>query len=185
MQAASRHGARRRRIRERSWLWWWTQIEGLRSVRPMTAPLPGPLASGESDLQTAQSEVDPYRQGQYARSALDAAAEVAWDCDASAEDRDRAVAIMRSSLELTPRPDPDTLLRDAQNMLTEARGEAEPHRRRELARSALAKARAAMRHRGVDDQQRAQARQVIGAGRMIVNTGGGGRDASAQGSARA
>jgi hypothetical protein len=94
-----------------------------------------------------------------------------WDRDASAEDRDRALAIMRSSLELTPKPDPDHLLRDAQNILTEARGETDPYRRRELARSALAKARAAMRHHGVGDQQRAQLRQVIGAGRMIVNAG--------------
>jgi hypothetical protein len=138
----------------------------------MTAPLPGALNAAESDLQTAQSEVEPYRQGQYARSALDldAAAEVAWDRDASAEDRDRAVAIMRSALELTPKPDPGSLLREAQTMLTEARGEADPHRRRELAGSALAKARAAMRHRDVDAQERAQARQVIGAGRMIANT---------------
>jgi hypothetical protein len=89
----------------------------------------------------------------------------------SAEDRDRAVVIMRSALELTPKPDPGSLLREAQNLLTDARGEADPHRRREQARSALAKAREAMRHRDVDNHERAQARQVIGAGRMLVNTG--------------
>jgi hypothetical protein len=121
--------------------------------------------------------IDLYYQHRV--SALDAAAEVAWDRDMSAEDRDRAVAIMCSALELTPKPDPGSLLREAQNLLTVARGEADPHRRREQARSALAKAREAMRHRDVDNHERAQARQVIGAGRMLVNTGGGGRDTSA------
>ena len=56
-------------------------------------------------------------------------------------------------------------------MLTAARGEADPHRRRELARSALAKGREALRHREVTDEERAQGRQVIGGARMIVNTG--------------
>jgi hypothetical protein len=132
----------------------------------MTAPLPGILQDAESDLQTAQSESDPHRQGQDARAAADAAAEVAMNEGASAQDRERALAIMRSSLTLIP----GSLLREAQNMLTAARGEADPQRRRELARSALAKAREAVGRREVTDEERAQARQVIGGGRMIVNT---------------
>ena len=132
----------------------------------MTAPLPGLLQDAESDLQTAQSESDPHRQGQYARAAADAAAEVAMNAGASAEDRERALVIMRSSLTLIP----GSLLGEAQSMLTAARGEADPQRRRELARSALAKGREALRHREVTDEERAQGRQVIGGARMIVNT---------------
>jgi hypothetical protein len=131
----------------------------------MTAPLPGILHDAERDLQTAQSESDPHRQGQYARAAADAAAEVAMNDGASAQDRERALAIMRSSLTLIP----GSLLREAQNMLTAARGEADPQRRRELARSALVKGREAV-GREVTDQERAQGRQVIGGARMIVNT---------------
>jgi hypothetical protein len=72
----------------------------LRSVRDMTAPLPRILQDAESDLQTAQSESDPHRLGQYARAAADAAAEVAMNDGASAQDRERALVIMRSSLAL-------------------------------------------------------------------------------------
>jgi hypothetical protein len=132
----------------------------------MTAPLPGRLQDAESDLQTAQLESDPHRQGQYARAAADAAAEVAMNAGASAEDRERALAIMRSSLTLIP----GSLLREAQNMMTAARDETDPQRRRELARSALAMGREALRHREVTDQERAQGRQLIGGARMIVNT---------------
>jgi hypothetical protein len=132
----------------------------------MTAPLPGILQDAVSDLQTAQSESDPHRQGQYARAAADAAAEVAMNDGASAQDRERALAIMRSSLTLIP----GSLLGEAQSVLTAARDEADPHRRRELARSALAKGREALRHREVTDEERAQGRQVIGGARMIVNT---------------
>ena len=138
----------------------------LRSVRDMTAPLPGILQDAESDLQTAQSESDPHRLGQYARAAADAAAEVAMNDGASAQDRERALVIMRSSLALIP----GSLLGEAQRMLAAARGEADPQRRRELARSALAKGREALGHRGVTDEERAQGRQVIGGARMIVNT---------------
>jgi hypothetical protein len=42
--------------------------------------------------------------------------------------------------------------------------------RRELAKSALAKAREAVGHREVTDQERAKGRQVIGGARMIANT---------------
>jgi hypothetical protein len=73
-------------------------------------------------LQTAQLESDPHRQGQYARAAADTAAEVAMNDGASAEDRERALAIMRSSLTLIP----GSLLGEAQSMLTAARGEADP-----------------------------------------------------------
>ena len=54
-------------------------------------------------------------------------------------------------------------------MMTAARDEADPQRRRELARSALAKGREALRHREVADEERAQGRQLIGGARMIVN----------------
>jgi hypothetical protein len=132
----------------------------------MTARSPGLLQDAERDLQTAQSESDPHRQGQYARSAADSAAEAAMNAGASAEDRERALEIMRSSLTLIP----GSLLGEAQSMLTAARAETDPHRRRELARSALAKGREALRHREVTDQERAQGRQVIGGARMVVNT---------------
>ncbi len=55
-------------------------------------------------------------------------------------------------------------------MLTAARSETDPHKRRELARSALSKARDAAGRREVTDEERAQARQVIGSGRMISST---------------
>jgi hypothetical protein len=132
----------------------------------MTAPMPGALQAAESDLQTAQLETDPHRRGQYARSAADAAAEVAMDTSASADDRVRAVSILRSSKALLP----GILLREADDMLSAARAETDPHQRRTLARSALAKARNAVGHRDVTDEERAHARQVIGAGRMVVNT---------------
>ncbi|WP_235887116.1 hypothetical protein [Mycolicibacterium arabiense] len=132
----------------------------------MTAPLPGALDHAENDLRTAQSEADPHRQGQYARSAADAAAEVSLDAGASAEERQRAQAVVRSALTMIP----GSLLREAQSMLTAARRETDPHRRRELAGSALSKARDAAGRREVTDEQRAQARQVIGSGRMISST---------------
>lgn len=127
---------------------------------------PDALADAESDLRTAQSEADPRRQGQYARSAADAAAEVSLDAGASAEERERAQAIVQSALTLIP----GSLLREAQSMLTAARSETDLHRRRELASSALAKAREAVRRREATDEERAQARQLMGSGRMISNT---------------
>src|SRR4051794_29590757 len=102
----------------------------------MTAPLPDALRDAERDLQTAQSESDAHRQGQYARAAADAAAEVALDPDASAQDRERAQAALRAAQALIP----GTLIRSAHAELAEARSETDPHRRRELARSAVAKA---------------------------------------------
>jgi hypothetical protein len=132
----------------------------------MTAPMPGVLHTAETDLHTAQSEPDPRRQGQYARSAADAAAEVAMDDSATAEERERAVSILRASKALVPA----SRLREADDILSAARTETDSHQRRALARSALAKAREAVRHCDVTDEERAQARQVIGAGRMIVNT---------------
>ncbi len=64
----------------------------------MTAPLSGALADAENDLRTAQSETDPHRQGQYARSAADSAAEVAVDSNTSEADRARAVEVMDAAL---------------------------------------------------------------------------------------
>jgi hypothetical protein len=81
----------------------------------MTAPLPGILQDAESDLQPAQSESDPHRQGQYARCCR-CRREVAMNDDASAQDRERALAIMRSSLTLIP----GSLLRDAGRHVREA-----------------------------------------------------------------
>ena len=132
----------------------------------MTAPLQDALRDAESDLQTAQSESDPHRQGQYARSAADAAAEVSLDTGASTEDRERAQTILSSSQALIP----GSLIRAAHAELTAARGETDPHRRRELARAAVAKARDAVGRREITDDERAEARQVIGGGRLIVNT---------------
>ena len=132
----------------------------------MTAPLPDALRDAESDLRTAQSESDPHRQGQYARSAADAAAEVSLDTGASTADRERAQTILHSSQALIP----GSLIRAAHAELTAARGETDPHRRREMARAAVAKAREAVDRREVTDDERAQARQVIGGGRSIVNT---------------
>lgn len=88
------------------------------------------------------------------------------DDRASAEERERAVEIVRASMALLP----GSLIREAREMISAARAEADPHQRRALARSVLAKAREAMRYREVTDDERAQVRQVIGAGRMIVNT---------------
>jgi hypothetical protein len=136
----------------------------------MTAPLPDALRDAlrdaERDLQTAQSETNPHRQGQYARSAADAAAEVTLDPDASAQDRDRAQATLRAAQALIP----GSLIRSAHADLAEARGETDPHRRREMARSAVAKAREAVDRNEVTDDERAQARQVIGGGRLLDNT---------------
>ncbi len=133
---------------------------------PMTAPLPDALRNAESDFLTAQSESEPHRQGQYARSAADAAAEVSLDASASAQDRERAQTILRSAQSLIP----GSLVRTARAKLTEARGETDPHRRRELARTAVAKAQEAVDRREVTDDERAEAREVIGGGRLIVNT---------------
>lgn len=132
----------------------------------MTAPLPGALTDAENDLRTAQSEADPYRQGQYARSAADAAAEASLDAGASAEERERAQAVLRSALTMIP----GSLLREAQSMLSAARSETDPHKRRELAKSALAKAREAADRREATDEERALVRQVIGSVRMVANT---------------
>ena len=132
----------------------------------MTAPLPDALRDAERDLQTAQSESDAHRQGQYARAAADAAAEVALDPDASAQDRERAQAALRAAQALIP----GTLIRSASAELAEARSETDPHRRRELARSAVAKAREAVERNEVTDDERAEARHVIGGGRLLANT---------------
>jgi hypothetical protein len=138
----------------------------LRSVRAMTTPGAASLQGAESDLQTAQSESDPHRQGQYARSAADTAAEVAVDNATSSTDRERAVAVMQDALTLAAR----SQLREAQSTLTDARGSTDPLRRQELARSAVSKARQVARHRDLTDDERAAARQVIGHGRMLATT---------------
>lgn len=132
----------------------------------MTTPEPASLQGAESDLHTAQSETDPHRQAQYARSAADTAAEVAVDDATTSADRERALAVMQDALTLTAR----SLLREAQSTLTDARGSTEPRRRRELARSAVSKAHQAARHRDLTDEERAAARQVIGHGRMLATT---------------
>jgi hypothetical protein len=132
----------------------------------MTSPGPASLQDAESDLQTAQSVSDSHRQGQYARSAADTAAEAALDNATSSADRERAVAVMQEALTLAAR----SLLREAQSTLSDARGNTDPQRRRELARSAVSKARQVARHRDVTDEERAAARQVIGHGRMLATT---------------
>ena len=70
----------------------------------------------ENDLRTAQSETDPHRQDQYARSAPDSAAEVAVNGDTSDADRARAVEAMDAALALARR----SLLREAQSTLARA-----------------------------------------------------------------
>lgn len=130
----------------------------------MTTPESASLQGAESDLHTARSETDPHRQGQYARSAADTAAEVAVNDETSTADRERAVTVMQDALSLAAR----SLLREAQSSLAEARGIAEPQRRRELARSAVTKAQQATNHRDLSDEERAAARQVIGHGRMLA-----------------
>lgn len=134
----------------------------------MTTPGPASLQSAESDLHTAQSETDPHRQGQYARSAAGTAAEVAVDDSTSGADRERALEVMHEALTLVAR----SLLHDAQATLADARGSADPGRRRYLARTAVSKARAVVRHRDITDDERAAARQVIGHGRMLASTTG-------------
>lgn len=101
-----------------------------------------------------------------ARGFADTAAEVAMNDGASAQDRERVQAILRSSLTLIP----GSLLGEAQSMLAAARSETDPQRRRELAWSALAGGRGALGRREATDQERAQGRQIIGGARMIVNT---------------
>jgi hypothetical protein len=140
----------------------------LRSVRVMTTPVPASLQGAEGDLHTAQSETDPHRQGQYARSAADTAAEVAVDDATTSADRERALAVMQDALALTAR----SLLREAQSTLADARGSTEPQRRRELARSAVSKARQVAHHWDLSDEERAAARRVIGHGRMLASTFG-------------
>ena len=117
-------------------------------------------------MQTAQSESDPHRQGQYARSAADTAAEVAVNNATSSAERERAVAVMETALALAARG----LLREAQATLADARAQSDPQRRRELARAAASKARQVTRHRDMTDEERAEARQVIGHGRMLATT---------------
>lgn len=140
----------------------------IRSVRVMTTPGPASLLGAESDLHTAQSETDPHRQGQYAQSAADTAAEVAVDDATTTADRARALEVMQEALALTAR----SLLREAQSTLADARGNADPKRRRELARTAVSKARQVARHRNISDEERAAARQVVGHGRMLATTVG-------------
>jgi hypothetical protein len=91
---------------------------------------------------------------------------VALDTATSSADRERAVAVMQEALTLAAR----SLLREAQSTLSDARGNTDPQRRRELARSAVSKARQVARHRDVTDEERAAARQVIGHGRMLATT---------------
>jgi hypothetical protein len=141
-------------------------VAAIRTVRPMTAPRPAARENAESDWQTEQSESDPHRQGQYAWAAADAAAEVSMDAGASAADRERAQAILRSSLALIP----GSLIRQAQTALTASRGETHPERQHELARAAAAMAGEAVGRREVTDDERAQARQLISGARLIVNT---------------
>lgn len=140
----------------------------LRTVRHMTASLCGGLSDAENDLRTAQFETDWHRQGQYARSAADTAAQVAVDSTTSDADRARAVAVMDTALALAAR----SLLREAHSTLADARGHADPQRRRELARSAVSKARQVARHRDATEDERAEARQIIGHGRMLATTVG-------------
>lgn len=132
----------------------------------MTTPVPASLHSAESHLQIALSESDPHRQGQYARSAADTAAEVAVDDSTSGADRERALEVMQDALTLVAR----SLLHEAQATLGAARGDADPGRRRALARTAVSKAREVVRHRDITDDERAAARQVIGHGRMLAST---------------
>jgi hypothetical protein len=134
----------------------------------MTAPMSGALADAENDLRTAQSEVDPHRQGQYARSAADSAAEVAVDGNTSDADRARAVEVMDAALALAGR----SLLREAQSTLAGARDSTDPQQRRELARLAVSKARQVSRQRDLTDDERAEARQIIGHGRMLATSVG-------------
>lgn len=134
----------------------------------MTAPLPGSLADAENALRTAQSEIDPHRQGQYARSAADAAAEVAVDGNTSEADRARAVEVMDTALVLAGR----SLLREAQSTLASARESSDPRQRREQARMAVSKARQVSRQRDLTDDERAEARQIIGHGRMLATSVG-------------
>lgn len=164
MQAAS--NAPRKKVRREVGSGGGLGVAGLRTVRHMTAPVPGSLQDAESDLWTAQLESDPHRQGQYARSAADTAAEVAMDAKASPQDREDAGKILQSSLTVVAW----SLLQEAQKALADARGETDPQRRRELARSAVAKAREAVGHRESTEEARAQARKIIGHGRMIGNT---------------
>jgi hypothetical protein len=113
-------------------------------------------------LHTAQSQTDPHRKGQYARPAADTAADVAVHDATTSVDRERALAVMQDALTLTA----PSLLREAESTLADARGSTEPRRRRELARSAVSKARQV----DLADEERATARQVIGHGRMLATT---------------
>lgn len=135
---------------------------------PMTAPMSGALADAENDLRTAQSETDPHRQGQYARSAADLAAEVAVSGGVSDTDRARAVEVMDAALALAGR----RLLREARSTLASARESSDPQRRREQARLAVSKARQVIRQRDLTDDERAEARQIIGHGRMLATSMG-------------
>lgn len=144
------------------------QRRALRTVRLMTAPLSNSLADAERDLRTAQSEIDPHRQGQYARSAADGAAEVAVAGGTDSDERERAVSLMDSALTLAAR----ALLREAKSHLADARAAEDPQRRRELARSAVSKARQASRQRDLTDDERAEARQAVGHGRMLASSVG-------------
>lgn len=133
----------------------------------MTAPMSSSLTDAESDLRTAQSETDAHRQGQYARSAADSAAEVAVDSNTSEADRSRAVEVMDAALALAGRS-----LREAQATLAAARDNPDPQQRREQARLAVSKARQVSRQRDLTDDERAEARQIIGHGRMIATSVG-------------
>jgi hypothetical protein len=115
-------------------------------------------------LQTAQSESEPHRQAQYARAACDSAAEVATDIAARSADRERAVAVMHDSHTLAAQ----SMLREAESTLAEARDSADPQRRRELARSAVSKARHVARHREISEDERSAARQIVGHGRLLA-----------------
>jgi hypothetical protein len=134
----------------------------------MTAPMCGALADAENDLRTAQSETDPHRQGQYARSAADLAAEVAVSGGVSETDRARAVEVMDAALALAGR----SLLREARSTLASARENSDPQRRREQARLAVSKARQVTRQRDLTDDERAEARQIIGHARMLATSVG-------------
>lgn len=155
----------RREVRRRFGFGGGLGFRTLRTVRLMTAPLSASLGDAERDLQTAQSESDPQRQGQYARSAADTAAEVAVDNSTSSADCERAVSLMKTALALAAQ----SLLRDAQANLAEAGGHNDPQRRRELARTAISKARQVMRYRDASDEERAEARRVIGHGRVLAS----------------
>lgn len=131
----------------------------------MTAPTSDALGNAESDLRTAQSEADPRRRNQYARSAADTATEVAVDPGASRADRARAATMARAARAIVAR----SALREAQTALAGARSESDRQRRRELASTAVSHAHQAAGNGDLTEEERAQARDVIANSRMVLS----------------